>query len=328
MNIDKAPAITCAIVGAGLAGLACADELVAVGHRVTLFDKARGPGGRMSTRRIATALGEAGFDHGAQYFTAREPAFQVLVARWESLGLAARWPEAGAGAWVGVPAMNAPVRHMAAAHDVHWAARVDGLLRDAAGWRLLGEGLPTRSFDAVVIALPAEQAATLLEPWDAAMAQKAAATVSDPCWTAMIALAAPLPTRAKTLRDCGPIGWAACNSSKPGRTGPESWVVQADPAWSREHLEADAGWVTQALLTALADGLRIAIPDPVCTASHKWRYARSGAQGAGLLHSPEYDLGVCGDWLIGPRVECAWRSGSLLGRHFAEYRGLAKTRPG
>lgn len=323
MSIDKAPAFTFAIVGAGLAGLACADELVAAGHHVTLLDKARGPGGRMFTRLIATELGEASFDHGAQYFTAREQGFQALVARWEALGLAARWPEAGAEAWVGVPAMNAPVKYMAAAHDVHWSARVDVLLRDRAGWRLQGEGLPTQPFDAVVIALPAEQAAALLEPWDAAMAQKAAATVSDPCWTAMIAFAEPLPTRTKTLRDCGPIGWAACNSSKPGRTGPESWVVQAHPAWSREHLEADTAWVTQALLTGLADGLQSAIPEPICTTSHRWRYARSGAQGAGFFYSAEYDLGVCGDWLIGPRIECAWRSGSLLGKLLVEQHVLA-----
>lgn len=318
MSPDKTAAKTFAIVGAGLAGLACADQLAAAGHHVTLFDKARGPGGRMSTRRMATEFGDASFDHGAQYFTVRDPGFQALVARWEELGLAARWPEAGAEAWVGVPAMNAPVKNMAAAHDVHWSARVDALSRDAAGWSLQGEGLPRQFFDAVVIAVPAEQAAVLLEPWDAAMAQQAAATQSAPCWTAMIALAEPLPTGTRTLRDSGPIGWAACNSSKPGRTGPESWVIQAAPAWSREHLEADATWVTHALLTSLADGLQIAIPDPMCAMSHRWRYARSGAHGAGLLHNPEHDLAVCGDWLIGPRVESAWQSGSLLGKRLAE----------
>jgi predicted NAD/FAD-dependent oxidoreductase len=318
MRTHKIPAKSFAIVGAGLAGLACADELAAAGHHVTLFDKARGPGGRMSTRRMATELGEASFDHGAQYFTVRDQGFEALVARWEAQGIAARWPEAGAEAWVGVPAMNSPVKHMAAAHDVRWSARVDALVRDTAGWRLQGDGLPSLSFDAVIIALPAEQATVLLEPWDATMAQQAAATLSAPCWTAMVALAEPLPTGASTLRDYGPIIWAACNSTKPGRTGPQSWVIQATPDWSREYLEADATWVTRALLTALADGLRIAIPDPVCALSHRWRYARSGAHGAGLLYNPEYEVGVCGDWLIGPRVESAWQSGSRLGRLLSE----------
>lgn len=319
MPRDKRSAKTFAIIGAGVSGLACADALVAAGHRVTVLDKARGPGGRMSTRRMATEFGEASFDHGAQYFTARAPAFQAQVAQWEKLGLVARWPQAGAEAWVGVPAMNAPVKHMAAAHDVQWSAQVDGLLRDATGWHLQGKGLSAPSCDVVVIAVPAEQAAALLAPVDAAMAQKAAATVSAPCWTTMIALAAPLPVHMSIVRDYGAIGWAARNSCKPGRTGPETWVIQASPAWSRAHLEADAAWVTQALLSDLSEGLQVAIPDPLCALSHRWRYARSGAQGEGLLSHPDYHLGVCGDWLIGPRVECAWQSGALLGKLLAAH---------
>ena len=60
-----------AIVGAGLAGLACADQLVAGGHQVSLFDKGRGPGGRMSTRRMEDGWA---FDHGAPWFAAHDPA--------------------------------------------------------------------------------------------------------------------------------------------------------------------------------------------------------------------------------------------------------------
>ena len=58
-----------AIIGAGMAGIACADALQAAGHAVAVFDKGRGPGGRMSTRRMETPLGTVAFDHGAQYFT-------------------------------------------------------------------------------------------------------------------------------------------------------------------------------------------------------------------------------------------------------------------
>lgn len=63
-----------AIVGAGMAGLSCARALVEAGLKVAVFDKARGAGGRMATRR-----GElASFDHGAQYFTARSPDFAEI----------------------------------------------------------------------------------------------------------------------------------------------------------------------------------------------------------------------------------------------------------
>jgi renalase len=55
-----------AIIGAGIAGLACAQRLQDGGCSVTLFDKGRGAGGRMATRRVTTPFGEIAFDHGAQ----------------------------------------------------------------------------------------------------------------------------------------------------------------------------------------------------------------------------------------------------------------------
>jgi predicted NAD/FAD-dependent oxidoreductase len=278
---------------------------------------------------METPLGEARFDHGAQYFTARDPGFAAVVAGWQARGVAAPWPDAGPDAWVGVPGMNAPVRHMAAAHRVHWSARIDALARDGAGWQLAGDGLPdgqdAARYDAVVMAVPAEQAAPLLRPWDEAMAAPAAATLSAPCWTAMFAFAAPLPAPATTLRRHGPIGWAARDSAKPGRSGPESWVVQASPEWSLAHLETDGAWVREQLLAALGAALgRMpgalpghALPYPVAATAHRWRYALSGAHGTGLLFNPALGLGACGDWLIGPRVEAAWLSGDRLGAAMA-----------
>ena len=295
------------IVGAGMAGLASAEALRAAGMTVTLFDKGRAAGGRMSTRRVATAAGEAGFDHGAQYFTARDPAFRARVERWQESGLAAPWPAAGGDAWVGTPGMNAPVKQMAGLADVHWSATVGTLARDGGHWLVEGA-----RFDAAVIAVPAEQAAPLLQPWDANLAARAAGTPSAPCWTVMLAFARPLPIPADILREDGIIGWAARNSAKPGRTGPESWVVQAGPAWSRDHLEADAGTVIPALLDALARRAAAPLPEPASAAAHRWRYARAGAAGGGPAWNPALRLGACGDWLIGPRVEAAWLSGTRL----------------
>ena len=89
-----------AVLGAGLAGLSCARHLQQQGLEVRLFDKSRGPAGRMSTRRGD----DWQCDHGAQYFTARNPDFRAEVARWEALGVAARWQprlEVFAGAEIG-----------------------------------------------------------------------------------------------------------------------------------------------------------------------------------------------------------------------------------
>lgn len=301
-----------AIVGTGLAGLSCGARLKAGGHRVRLFDKGRSPGGRLSTRRLATVLGEARVDHGAQYFTARDPAFRQQVDDWVRDGIAVRWPAAGEDAWVGTPGMSAPAEALAAGLDVVQSARVERLSRDGQGWRLVGEGIAAETFDAAVVAVPAEQAGTLVRPFSADFAEAAVRTPAEPCWTAMAVFPERLAIGDDVVKRRGPIGWAARDSAKPMRSGPEAWVVQAGPDWSRDHLEEDPADILAALLPALAAVLGAPMPEPAAAVAHRWRYARSGVLGREVLWNADLGLGVCGDWLIGPRVEGAWLSGQHL----------------
>ncbi len=300
------------IVGAGMAGLACAEALAAHRHDVVVFDKGRGPGGRMSTRRVQTPVGEAHFDHGTQFFTAQDPGFQSRIEAWIGEGAVAPWPAAGPGAYVGVPGMNGPVRQMASGLTVHWSSlvtRIEGL---ATGWRLSLDQADPVEVDLAIVATPAEQARALLAPEAADLAARAGATLSTPCWTLMLAFAEPVGL----VQDCwtgpGPVAWAARNSAKPGRVGPETWVVQASPDWSQAHIEDAPETVTAALKTALSNLLDIDLPSPVSESSHRWRYARSGAEGSVAIFDAVRRLGVCGDWLNGPTVEAAWVSGTRL----------------
>ena len=266
----------------------------------------------MSTRRLPTSLGEVTIDHGAQYFTARDPAFQQLVGTWHDLGIAASWPPAGDDTWVGVPGMNAIVKQMAIGHDVTWGHHVTGIVRKHGKWQLIGEAGEVGPFDAVVLAIPAEQAAAILSLHDFAMARVALMARSQPCWTSMFVFGEPLSGLPAVIRNTGDIAWAARNSAKPGRPAPEAWVVQASAAWSSARVEGSQDQISELLRAALAEVAGFAIPQPIAAASHRWRYALSAGTGDGALWNPEIGLGVCGDWLLGPRVECAWLSGRLL----------------
>ncbi len=297
------------IIGAGLAGLACGERLRQAGCDVTLYDKGRGAGGRMATRRVTTEQGDASFDHGAQYFTARDMAFRAQVAAWHEAGLVAPWPASGTHAWVGAPSMNAPVRHLAGKANVHWSVQVAGLTQVDGAWAIQGT-----AFDAVLVAVPAEQVVPLLKPWAPEIAQAAAATKSQPCWTVMAAFAERLSPSTDTMREQGIIGWAARNSAKPGRSGPESWVIQAGPEWSQAHLEEAAEAVLPQILSAFAQILGAPLPPTLVASAHRWRYAQCGAcaAGEGAIWDAALRLGACGDWLLGPRVESAWLSGRRL----------------
>ncbi|UZK70865.1 FAD-dependent oxidoreductase [Sphingomonas sp. S1-29] len=302
-----------AIIGAGIAGLACADQLAAAGHRVALFDKGRGPGGRMSTRRVDHEGATYRFDHGAQYFTARDPDFAAQVALWEAAGIAARWPAAGDDAWVGTPGMNAPVRAMADAHPVEWGARIEALTRTPAGWQL--DARP-ELYAAVVVAVPAEQVAALVAPHAPDLAEAATATASEPCWTLMAAFDRRVAVADDVIRGATgeALGWAARDGAKPGRAGGETWVVQAGSAWSAEHLEETADAIVPHLLAALAARAEAPLPPTPHAAAHRWRYARTTGCGAGPAWRADIGLGLCGDWREGPRVEAAWASGRKLAR--------------
>lgn len=303
------------IIGGGMAGLSAATALAATGQRIIVLDKGRGPGGRMATRRVEIGGVQVRFDHGAQYFTARDPAFRETVAAWERAGVAARWSAAGDDAWVGTPGMNACVQAMAAGLDVRWGLRAERLRREGTGWRI-SAGEQEFVATTVLVAVPAEQAAVLLAEEAPHLAAEAARIVSAPCWAAMAAFREPLPFAPDTFRaDNGPVSWAARNSAKPGRGGTEIWVIHAAPARSREVLDRAKEDVAQALLADFFAAAGIAPVVPVHCDAHRWLYALPQVlAGEGARFDPALGLGVAGDWLHSPRVEGAWLSGRALAR--------------
>lgn len=336
-----------AVVGAGMAGIACARTLMQAGHRVTVFEKSEGVGGRMATRN--SNFGS--FDHGAQYFTVRDPRFAQALAtapglckpwsantvrvldpagRVTAASLPSREPH-----WVPTPGMSALVSRwalpLAVAHEVELETRVTALQPDALDpkrWQLRTTGALDAQhvfsgFDAVVLAMPPAQAAELLQACPsapAALAKAAASVQVAPCWTLMLAFPQAMQPGMSAL---GPqwnaarsthhrIAWLARESSKPGRELVERWTVQASAAWSAEHLDDSPLRVQAKLLKAFSEltGIRA---EPAQAATHRWRYAQTQAPlGQSHVWHAGSGLGLCGDWCLGHRVENAFVSGLEL----------------
>lgn len=312
-----------AIVGAGIAGLACADRLKSEGIDVTLFDKGKRPGGRLSTLHIE----DMAWDFGCQYVKPGGPAFMRQVAAWRDAGLLAPWPEGPAGAMVGMPGMNALVAAQCAEHDVRFNAQVQRIESDGFSWFLSGPDLCEGPFAALAIAIPSEQAAPLLSLHDLVMAREAASARSRPCWTVMAAFDQPLAGQPAYLQDRGAIAWAARNSSKPGRGPAECWVIQASAEWSQQNLELDREEVAKQLCAAFAAECGTALPQPRFLKAHRWRFALAFGQHGTNQWNPQLRLGACGDWCMGPQVEGAWLSGVELAEKIAAQLGTAELRP-
>lgn len=309
------PADRVAIIGAGIAGLTCALDLQAAGHAVTVFDKARGPGGRLATRRAEDGT----FDHGAQFFRAWDAGFKAAVAEWMQAGVVAEWTGRIEGIppdapfLVGAPRMSALTRYLSGGlDDLFVGTRVGNVNRVDDGWHLIDtEGNPLGTWPTVVVATPAPQAVPLLAGAPK-LAEAAAGIEFDPCWTVLLTFDQPLSADfdAKPITD-GPLGWIARNSSKPGRTGPERWVLHGSPSWSRQHLEKSPINITRWLTEAFAE--LVPHPEPVASQAHRWRYARvTRPLGDDCAWDEALRIGFCGDGCIGARVEAAWLSGKAM----------------
>lgn len=312
-----------AVVGAGIAGLTAARALQRAGHRVQVFDKSRSTGGRLCTRRGEDWQG----DHGAQYFTARHPDFTAELQRWIDAGAIALWQprlvviggEAGhhldptVQRYVGAPRMGAPAKVLAEGLAIQTQATVSALHRQQGGWQLhtVEQGLWPALFDSVVLAQPAAQAATLLTTAHSPLASLARSITMRGCWALMLRFEQPFECGFDAaFVNSGPLGWLARDSSKPGRAGLETWIAQATPAWSEAHIETTPDAVLAALLPVFTAWTG-ATPD--ASSAHRWRYADCAAPATvGCVWSAEEQLGLCGDWLNGGRVEGAWLSGQQL----------------
>ncbi|MDP1570161.1 MAG: FAD-dependent oxidoreductase [Vicinamibacterales bacterium] len=314
------------IVGAGVAGLTAARRLAAAGHAPLLLDKGRAPGGRVSTRRILSASDLLQFDHGAQYFTARDPGFAAAVSAWSDAGVVRPWAGRFASfdsegreavndavtRWVGVPGMSAIGRHLAGGLDVRTGARVTRLAREDAGWTAtLEDGATMDGFDRVIVAVPAPQAVPLLDAAPA-LAAGAARVPMHPCWAVLVAFDAPVPVRfdaAFVLHS--PLGWVAHDGMKPKRGRADTWVLHASASWSTAHRDDPADAVGPFLLNAFADLVPGTLPLPIHLSVHRWRYAAAELPAVtGPLVDRTLGLAVCGDWCLGNRIEAAYLSGA------------------
>ncbi|MBI1302645.1 MAG: FAD-dependent oxidoreductase [Phycisphaera sp.] len=326
-----------AVIGAGIAGAACARTLAEHGVEVVVFEKSRGAGGRMSTRR-----GEAGeFDHGAQYFTARDTRFAQRVSSWIDDGVVAEWRARFAAVragcvevlappprFVAVPRMNALCAWLLAGPGVvlRTESAVASIARTGRRWAL-SIGAESDEFDVVLSTAPAAQTAALLREAAPGLAACATREVMRPVWALMWASRGrvELPFDHAEIEH-GALAWVSRVSSKPGRAqdGVDRWVVLAKDAWSEVHLEETPDAIAPRLAQAFAElsaSLGVTAPEPHHALAHRWRFALASlGAGGGALFDADLGIGLAGDWRRGTRVEDAYLSGvALAGRALGEW---------
>lgn len=336
-----------AIIGAGMSGLSCATYLQNAGLKVTIFDKSRGPSGRMSTRVVTDENGNHWqCDHGAQYFTARSAEFMTEVKRWQDVGVAEVWnprlkviedglckerttksPVSLINRYVGTPRMTAPANFLASQLKLVTSTSINQIKNAEHGFILssLEHGEISEVFDIVLFAIPAPQAAVLLQSINSTLNEIANSVTMRGCWALMVRYAEPLAFPFDGAFVNGDtLSWVARDSAKPKRlkdaknSMTETWLLHGSMAWSETHIEDTAEGVTKDLLIAFNEIGKITntpMPTPIIATAHRWRYADSvPLLNHGSVWANEAKLGLCGEWLNGGKVEGAWLSGLDLAK--------------
>jgi photolyase PhrII len=330
LNESQRPAV--AVIGAGISGLIAARTLADHGLTVTVFEKSRGVGGRMATRWWNDGTT---FDHGAQYFTARDDRFRRYVESWQAEGIVAQWPEGDQTVvaldhgrqisdspsqirYVGVSGMTAVARHLAKSLTVRFQTRIAEVRsvresqHDPPRWSLYDEqGQPCGNFDRVLVAMPAPQAALLLADFTE-LARSLQAIDLQPCWALLAQFSQAFNVNwVGAFLHNSPLSWTSRNGTKPRRQSVgESVVIHATPNWTREHFDCDADEVATMMLEAFWSATGLQPQNPLGVQAHRWRYAiPSTPLECGVMTDISGTVIACGDWCAGARVEGAFLSG-------------------
>ena len=298
-----------AIIGTGLAAAGAARTLHAAGLQPVLFEKSRGLGGRCSTKR----WDDCRIDHGAQYFTLRDPLFHTAAtsacgAHLQTLAAPIVTPDGTPlppdDRFFHTEGNSRLARDLFAGLDLplHLDTPVTRLQPDATAWRVNDQ-----PFDHVLSTAPLPQTLALL-------GLPLATDPYIPCLALLLRYQGHLPgltahRYAVTAPDHPVLAWSACENHKPGRvpSGSTVLVAHASEAFSRTHLESPPHlWAP--LLQAEVEALWQLDPSQLTAHHpHRWRYARV----AQPITPPTLPPGIhhASDALIASRIESAYLSG-------------------
>ncbi len=325
-----------AVIGAGVAGLTCAQQLQQAGYRVVVVEKSRGLGGRLATRRLQGTHA----DHGVCYLKPKDDRFQTLIETLRERSLLQIWtdtiheldaeehliaPPDPAPRYASPSGISAIAKFLATELTLRLNQRVETIRQTDQGWQLQFESDSLNLADqagvtasAVIVAIPAPQALTLLESVaDEPLLTSLRSLQFAPCISAIAVYSAEknqpaVPWRGVTCAHDPTIAWVGLDSSKQNSPSQPVVVVQSTAAFANLHLETnDLPLVGQTLLDRAADLLASWLSSPETLQVHRWRYAFpiNPLAEKFLCANTRSPLLLTGDWCGGNRVESAFLAG-------------------
>ncbi|MDX1451361.1 MAG: FAD-dependent oxidoreductase [Oleiphilaceae bacterium] len=329
------------VVGGGMAGVACASQLGQAGQSVMLIEKARGSGGRLSSKRIEGAEGECfGYDLGAVSFAASDTHFKRVLSQLQQKGYAQQTPQ---GEWIGGERNSKLLRGLLEDVETTFGRRVTRVSKCDAGWRVSAEDSADPSDQVtlvakrLVLAAPPVQAAALVD-FDADLSESLAAARLLPQWVVMIASrqSASSPNAERLLEKLNEASEGAFSAlsleshKRQSASGRGSiWQLHYATDWSRRRVDVQPEAVRRHALAIWQE----CAPDAESIASHvhRWLYSVCGQTSCPNLTGEHqqrvadacyYDaaqhFGLCGDYWLSNGAHNGVESAFLSGFNLAQ----------
>ena len=299
------------IVGAGLSGLMAAQSLQAQDHTVTVFDKGRGVGGRLATRRIDDAT----LDHGAQFFTVRSDEFASHVNEWLTAGVVHEWcrgfqSDDGHPRYVGSKGMSGIAKHLASQLDVRLNQLVFSLEVADNNYVVVTDDGMRHSCDAVILTAPIPQSFSLLFGAGIELPSDMRSIDYDRTLGLLVVLDSAnhnVPSPGGLQNPDSVFSFIGDNAAK-GISATHALTFHANPDWSLAHFDDQVAQIEAQLLEAATPWLGSA--RVISSQPKKWRFATpQKSWPESCWKTPEHRIVLAGDAFAGPKMEGAALSG-------------------
>ena len=322
-----------AIIGAGLSGLTVFHKLRNAAD-ITIFEKSTKVGGRISVRVSRNFE----FDHGAQFFTAKDKNFRSFLKPFIDCEVVKQWNARFAeingsqiefqSKWgsefphyIGTPAMNSFLDSLSHNAQLIFETKVEGIKPHDDLWELYDNDHKSLGcYDWVISAVPAPQTNEIFprvfDFWDTLSEIKMSS-----CFSLMLGFGEPIELGfdAAIVKNSD-ISWISLNSSKPDRMGNPSVLVHSSNEWADQNIDMEPKKASDHLLDTLSNTIDLPFETLAFKNIKLWRYANVTKQkNDRVFLDIENKLGACGDWCIQGRVEAAFQSGEKIARELLHY---------
>jgi len=312
------------ILGSGVAGSTVAN-LLSKKYSIHVFDKARGPGGRSSNRRFKNNLS---FDHGVQYISPKSKPFIKYIHKLHKNKILKNWNDNHldftfekklfSTKYIGRKANNDLVKYNLKNIKQSFASPIEKIDFKKYFWEITLKNKSKHQFKSLIITCPFPQLKKLAKNYLDKNILKMRVQM-QPNITVLLALKnqKTLPISSIKFND-DILAWATNeNSKKRFKSNINLWTLQATLKWSKKTINKyknDKSIMSQ-LITRFIELTGFKKNKIIFKRIHGWKYSYNYEKTPySSIWNKKINLGVCGDWFNGPKVEDAWLSANDLAR--------------